>query len=183
MKNNSQNTALFTTFARVTAITLLGFAAMPTFAANANPTIQPATQRQVPPQTPPQTPPPAPQQAPRQTPAPPIALTGQSDEDLPPPPPPPPPRDSNAAAPPLREAGAYSPNGQPFEHRHSKERWDQLTPAQKAKAAQRRALRKAEWQQLQQACKGKTNGQAIRVKMGDRLVDGQCELRFVKKPT
>ena len=87
------------------------------------------------------------------------------------PPPPPPPQDAmQADAPP-------PPDGM---KPRMQQRWQNLTPEQQAKMQQRQAQRKAEWQQVQQACKGKTVGQAIQVKIGERLIDGKCEIRFVK---
>ncbi len=61
-------------------------------------------------------------------------------------------------------------------------RWDNLDPEQKAEMEQRHAERTMQWQQVQQACQGKTVGQAIQVKIGERVIDGSCEMHFVKKP-
>ncbi|MCU4358334.1 hypothetical protein [Acinetobacter ursingii] len=46
-----------------------------------------------------------------------------------------------------------------------------LTPEQ-------RAERQAQFEQIQQACVGKVAGQAIQVKMGDKTIDGTCQLHF-----
>ena len=43
---------------------------------------------------------------------------------------------------------------------------------------QRRAERQAQFEQIQQACVGKTVGQAIQVKVGDKTIDGTCQIRF-----
>lgn len=53
-----------------------------------------------------------------------------------------------------------------------------LTPEQRADMQQRRAERKAEFEQIQKACTGQAVGQTIQVKMGDKTIDGTCELRF-----
>ena len=53
-----------------------------------------------------------------------------------------------------------------------------LTPEQRAEMQQRRAERQAQFEQIQQACVGKTVGQAIQVKVGDKTIDGTCQIRF-----
>ncbi|WP_130804433.1 hypothetical protein [Acinetobacter ihumii] len=53
-----------------------------------------------------------------------------------------------------------------------------LTPEQRAEMQQHRAERKAQFEQIQKACVGKTVGQAIQVKVGDKTIDGTCEVRF-----
>ena len=53
-----------------------------------------------------------------------------------------------------------------------------LTPEQRTEMEQRRTERQAQFEQIQQACAGKAAGQAIQVKMGDKTIDGTCQMRF-----
>lgn len=43
---------------------------------------------------------------------------------------------------------------------------------------QKRAERKAQRDAIQKSCVGQRNGQAIQVKMGDKLIPGQCSVKF-----
>jgi hypothetical protein len=65
-----------------------------------------------------------------------------------------------------------APQGKHFMKRHK------LTPEQRAEMQQRRAERQAQFEQIQQACVGKTVGQAIQVKVGDKTIDGTCQIRL-----
>lgn len=74
--------------------------------------------------------------------------------------------------PPARHMMDDAPQGKHFMKRHK------LIPEQRAEMQQRRAERQAQFEQIQQACVGKTVGQAIQVKVGDKTIDGTCQIRF-----
>lgn len=67
-------------------------------------------------------------------------------------------------------AERYARHGQP-----------RLSPEQREIWQKQREQRVAQRQLIQQACNGKTSGQTIQVKVGDKTIDGTCQLRF--KPT
>ncbi|OTG84703.1 hypothetical protein [Acinetobacter sp. ANC 4648] len=74
-----------------------------------------------------------------------------------------------------------------YGHRGEK-RMQEMTTEQRAEMKQqfeqKRAERQAKWEAIQQACVGKSNGQAIQVKMGEKTINGTCVVRFkVQKPT
>lgn len=57
----------------------------------------------------------------------------------------------------------------------------EFTPEQKAAWEQHRAERKARFEQIQKACDGKANGQTVNVQVGDKTLEGTCNLRFEPK--
>jgi len=60
-----------------------------------------------------------------------------------------------------------------------------LTDAQRAemvkKFDQRLARRQAQQQAMLQACQGKKDGAAAQIKLGDKMINGQCHVRFQPK--
>ncbi|ENU11127.1 hypothetical protein [Acinetobacter calcoaceticus] len=64
---------------------------------------------------------------------------------------------------------------------HHRMKHREFTPEQKAKWEQHREERKARFEQIQKACDGKTNGQAVNVQVGDKTLEGTCNLRFEPK--
>ncbi|OTG67335.1 hypothetical protein [Acinetobacter silvestris] len=65
---------------------------------------------------------------------------------------------------------------------HDKQRMQEMTAEQRAQMKQqfeqKRTERQAKWEAIQQACVGQPNGQAIRVKMGDKSINGTCRVQF-----
>ncbi|QNX09261.1 hypothetical protein IC784_03100 [Acinetobacter seifertii] len=64
---------------------------------------------------------------------------------------------------------------------HHRMKHREFTPEQKAAWEQHRAERQARFEQIQKACEGKANGQAVNVQVGDRTLEGTCNLRFEPK--
>jgi len=64
---------------------------------------------------------------------------------------------------------------------HHRMKHREFTPEQKAAWEQHRAERKARFEQIQKACEGKANGQAVNVQVGDKTLEGTCNLRFEPK--
>lgn len=64
---------------------------------------------------------------------------------------------------------------------HMKRHQRNLIPEQRAEWDKRRTERQMRHQQIQQACAGKTAGQAIQIKMNDKTLEGTCEMRFMPK--
>ncbi|MDR2251062.1 hypothetical protein [Acinetobacter sp.] len=64
---------------------------------------------------------------------------------------------------------------------HHRMKHREFTPEQKAAWEQHRAERKARFEQIQKACEGKANGQTINVQVGDKTLEGTCNLRFEPK--
>lgn len=66
--------------------------------------------------------------------------------------------------------------------RHDGPRMKDMTEEQRAQIQQqfeqKRAERKAQWEAVQKSCVGQPNGKAIQVKLGDKLLDGQCVVKF-----
>lgn len=66
--------------------------------------------------------------------------------------------------------------------RHDGPRMKDMTEEQRAQIkqefAQKRAERKAQWDAIQKSCAGQTDGKAIQVKMGDKIIDGKCVVKF-----
>lgn len=58
---------------------------------------------------------------------------------------------------------------------------EKMTAEQRAKWDQRQVERKARFEQIQKACEGKTTGQTVQLKIGEKTIDGSCEMKF--KPT
>lgn len=63
-------------------------------------------------------------------------------------------------------------------HMKMKNMTDEQRAELKQKFEQKRAERKAQWQAIQQACAGQTAGKAIQVKFGEKMIDGQCVVKF-----
>ncbi|MFV5661729.1 hypothetical protein VXR58_16220 [Acinetobacter pittii] len=80
--------------------------------------------------------------------------------------------------PPKPEHGMMQ-NGPREGHHRMKHR--EFTPEQKAAWEQHRAERKARFEQIQKACDGKANGQPVSVQVGDKTLEGTCNLRFEPK--
>lgn len=55
---------------------------------------------------------------------------------------------------------------------------EKMTPEQRAKWDQRQAERKARFDQIQKACEGKTAGQTVQLTVGDKTINGSCEMKF-----
>ena len=75
-----------------------------------------------------------------------------------------------------------------FHHDGSRMKMKDMTEEQRAelkqKFEQKRAERKAQWDAVQQACAGQTDGKAIQVKLGEKMIDGKCVVKFQpQKPT
>lgn len=64
---------------------------------------------------------------------------------------------------------------------HHRMKHREITPEQKAAWEQHRAERQARFEQVQKACDGKANGQAVNVQVGDKTLEGTCNLRFEPK--
>ncbi|MBP1483678.1 hypothetical protein [Acinetobacter nosocomialis] len=64
---------------------------------------------------------------------------------------------------------------------HHRMKHREFTPEQKAAWEQHRAERQARFEQIQKACEGKANGQSVNVQVGDRTLEGTCNLRFEPK--
>ena len=66
--------------------------------------------------------------------------------------------------------------------RHDGPRMNDMTEEQRAQIQQqfeqKRAERKARWEAVQKSCVGHPAGQTIQVKLGDKLLDGQCVVKF-----
>ena len=63
-------------------------------------------------------------------------------------------------------------------HSKMKEMTEQQRAELKQKFEQKRTERKAQWQALQQACAEQSNGKTIQVKLGEKIIDGQCVIKF-----
>lgn len=65
---------------------------------------------------------------------------------------------------------------------HGGQRMKDMTEEQRAQVKQqfeqKRAERKAQWDAIQSACAGQANDKAIQVKIGEKLIDGQCKIKF-----
>lgn len=68
-----------------------------------------------------------------------------------------------------------------YGHR-AEERMKNMTEEQRAQIQQqreqKRAQHRAEWEAVQQACAGRPQGQAIQVKLGEKLIKGTCIVKF-----
>lgn len=66
--------------------------------------------------------------------------------------------------------------------RHDGSRMNEMTEEQRAQIQQqfeqKRAERKAQWDAVQKACAGQPADKAIQVKLGDKLLDGKCVVKF-----
>ncbi|MEG0483302.1 MAG: hypothetical protein RR575_10080 [Acinetobacter sp.] len=66
--------------------------------------------------------------------------------------------------------------------RHDGPRMKDMTEEQRAQIQQqfeqKRAERKAQWEAVQKSCAGQPANKAIQVKLGDKLLDGQCVVKF-----
>lgn len=66
--------------------------------------------------------------------------------------------------------------------RHDGPRMKDMTEEQRAQIQQqfeqKRAERKAQWEAVQKSCVGQADGKAIQVKLGDKLLDGKCVVKF-----
>lgn len=58
---------------------------------------------------------------------------------------------------------------------------EKMTAEQRAKWDQRQAEHKVRFEQIKKACDGKTTGQTVQLKMGEKTINGACEMTF--KPT
>ena len=63
-------------------------------------------------------------------------------------------------------------------HTHGHDHGRQMSPEQRAQMKQMREERKAIHTQIQKACDGKTLGQAVQVKAGEKTLDGTCNMVF-----
>ncbi|BAP38719.1 hypothetical protein AS4_37790 [Acinetobacter guillouiae] len=65
---------------------------------------------------------------------------------------------------------------------HDGARMKDLTEEQRAQIkqefAQKRVESKAQWDAIQKSCAGQTDGKAIQVKMGDKIIAGKCVVKF-----
>lgn len=75
----------------------------------------------------------------------------------------------------------HDQHGMMYGHR-GEERMKNMTEAQRAQIQQqrqqKRAQYRAEWEAVQQACAGRPQGQAIQVKLGEKLIKGTCIVKF-----
>ncbi|WP_445116461.1 hypothetical protein [Acinetobacter sp. WZC-1] len=55
---------------------------------------------------------------------------------------------------------------------------DEQRAEMKQQFQQKRTERRAQWQAVQNACSSQSNGKALQVKLGDKLIDGRCVMRF-----
>ena len=78
--------------------------------------------------------------------------------------------------------GDFNHNKEHRMMRHDGPRMNEMTEEQRAQIQQqfeqKRAERKAEWDAIQKSCAGQPVGQAIKVKLGDKLLDGKCVVKF-----
>ncbi|MGZ2122736.1 hypothetical protein [Acinetobacter baumannii] len=81
--------------------------------------------------------------------------------------------------PPKPEHGMMQDGPRDGHHHRMKHR--EFTPEQKAAWEQHRAERKARFEQIQKACEGKAVGQTVNVQVGDKTLEGTCNLRFEPK--
>ena len=65
-------------------------------------------------------------------------------------------------------------------HRHHMKRMtpENMTTEQRARWEQHQAERQAHFEQMQKACEGKSSGQPVQMKMGEKTIEGSCEMRF-----
>ncbi len=65
------------------------------------------------------------------------------------------------------------------EQHHMKYR--NLSPEQRAEWEKRHAEHRAYFEQMHKACEGKKAGQSIQLKLGEKMIEGSCELKFQPK--
>lgn len=63
-------------------------------------------------------------------------------------------------------------------HDHHQKHDHKMTPEQREQFQQTRAERKQVFEQIQKACDGKSVGQFVQIKAGDKTIDGTCSMRF-----
>lgn len=61
---------------------------------------------------------------------------------------------------------------------HGERQMHKMTPEQREQIQQKRAERQEVMQQIRQACDGKTAGQSVQIKAGDKSIDGTCQTVF-----
>lgn len=66
----------------------------------------------------------------------------------------------------------------PQDAKQFKKHEHRMSPEMREKHQAHKAERKAFFEQAQKACDGKTAGQAVQVKVGDKTIDGSCVIQF-----
>lgn len=65
-----------------------------------------------------------------------------------------------------------------FDGRHADRMDRKMSPEQREAFKARQEQRKQAFEQIKKACDGKAVGQAIQVKLGEKTIDGTCEIHF-----